>query len=94
MRGREILLAWTLRLGVLLAAALLALGGLGHLGWLPLGPRFAETLAWAGLYVLVLTPVTRVALSALLFAEEGDWTFVAITLFVLTVLLLTLFGLL
>jgi len=88
------LLALVLRYGVLLAATLLALGGLGHLGILGMAPRVAEGLACAGLYVLVLTPVVRVALSALLFAEEGDWSFVGITLFVLAVLLLSLFGLL
>ncbi|WP_341474682.1 DUF1634 domain-containing protein [Thermus thalpophilus] len=94
MRTREALLAWVLRLGVALAALLLTLGGLGHVGFLGLGPRLAEGLAWAGLYVLVLTPVTRVALATFLFATEGDWTFVGITLFVLMVLLLSLLGLL
>ncbi|WP_276959200.1 DUF1634 domain-containing protein [Allomeiothermus silvanus] len=43
-----------------------------------------------GLLLLVLTPVLRVALSALLFARLRDGTFVGITLWVLGVLLYSL----
>jgi uncharacterized membrane protein len=44
-----------------------------------------------GLIVLLATPVARVAASVVLFAEEKDRTYVAITLFVLAVLLVSTF---
>jgi uncharacterized membrane protein len=44
-----------------------------------------------GLLVLLATPVARVAASTLLFAAEKDRLYVAITLFVLVVLLLSIF---
>jgi len=44
-----------------------------------------------GLIVLLATPVARVAVSVLLFAAEKDGLYVAITLFVLIVLLFGLF---
>ncbi|MGC8469575.1 MAG: TSUP family transporter [Acetobacteraceae bacterium] len=45
-----------------------------------------------GLLVLLATPVLRVGVSVVAFALEGDRTFVAITLFVLAVLLFSIFG--
>ncbi len=45
-----------------------------------------------GLLLLVATPVTRVALSAGVFALQRDRRYVVITLIVLTVLLYSLFG--
>jgi len=50
-------------------------------------------LAQAGLLVLVATPVIRVLASVIGFAMEGDRTYVAITMIVLGILLLSLFGL-
>jgi uncharacterized membrane protein len=44
-----------------------------------------------GLLLLIATPVVRVALSALFFAAQRDWLYVGITLFVLGVLLVSLF---
>jgi uncharacterized membrane protein len=44
-----------------------------------------------GLLVLIATPVVRVALSVFFFLVQGDWLYVGITLFVLAVLLLSLF---
>ena len=44
------------------------------------------------LLVLVATPVTRVALSALSFARERDWAYVAISAFVLSMLVYGLLG--
>ena len=44
-----------------------------------------------GLLLLIATPVARVAFSALIFARQRDWTYVAMTLFVLAVLLISLF---
>ena len=45
-----------------------------------------------GLLLLIATPVARVAFSAVAFAIEGDYLYVWITLFVLGVLLYSLFG--
>lgn len=43
-----------------------------------------------GLLLLILTPILRVALSALLFARQRDWIFASVTLWVLAVLLYSL----
>lgn len=45
-----------------------------------------------GLMVLVITPVVRVAFSAVVFLYEGDYRFVAITLLVLAILTLAMCG--
>jgi uncharacterized membrane protein len=45
-----------------------------------------------GLLLLVATPVARVVYSVVAFALQGDWTYVVITLIVLAVLGLSLFG--
>ena len=43
-----------------------------------------------GMLILIATPVLRVALSVIFFLVQRDWLYVGITLFVLTVLLLSL----
>jgi uncharacterized membrane protein len=43
-----------------------------------------------GMLFLIATPVVRVALSVVFFLVERDWLYMGITLFVLTVLLLSL----
>ena len=43
-----------------------------------------------GLLVLIATPVMRVAVSILAFAADRDWRFVAITISVLAILLVSL----
>ena len=43
-----------------------------------------------GLLVLIATPVARVAFSVIAFARERDWTYVVLTLIVLSVLLYSL----
>lgn len=50
-------------------------------------------VAQTGLLVLVATPVIRVVASVIGFAMEGDRTYVVITMIVLCILLLSLFGL-
>jgi uncharacterized membrane protein len=50
-------------------------------------------LAQAGLLVLLATPVLRVMASVVAFALEGDRLYVAITVGVLAILLLSIFGL-
>ena len=42
--------------------------------------------------LLILTPVARVAFSVAAFALERDWTYVAITLIVLAILVYSLTG--
>lgn len=44
------------------------------------------------LLLLVATPVARVALSAAVFAKERDWTYAAISAFVLALLLYSFLG--
>jgi uncharacterized membrane protein len=50
-------------------------------------------IAQLGLVVLIATPVLRVAASCAAFALEGDRLYAAITLAVLAILLVSLFGL-
>ena len=50
-------------------------------------------IAQLGLVVLIATPVLRVTASCLAFAMEGDRLYAAITLAVLAILLISLFGL-
>jgi uncharacterized membrane protein len=45
-----------------------------------------------GMLLLILTPVVRVALSVFFFLAERDWLYVGITLFVLAVLVFSLFS--
>jgi uncharacterized membrane protein len=45
-----------------------------------------------GIFILVLTPATRVLLTLLLFLEQRDWPFIVVTAIVLTVLVLGLLG--
>jgi uncharacterized membrane protein len=105
-----------LRVGVIIAAAVVLLGGViylarhGHkeqdyrifkgvppelrepVGIFDLALDFSgRGLIMLGLLVLISTPVARVAFSALGFVWERDWFYVAATLTVLTVLLLSFF---
>jgi len=52
----------------------------------------ASGLIQVGLLALVATPVARVAFSMVAFAAERDFTYVAITFFVMGVLCYSLFG--
>jgi uncharacterized membrane protein len=45
-----------------------------------------------GLLLLIATPIMRVALSLVGFEKQRDWTYVAVTATVLTLLLYSLFG--
>jgi uncharacterized membrane protein len=53
----------------------LALGGVA--------PGLARRLLTTGLIILLATPIARVAVSAVDYARERDWLFVALTLIVL-----------
>jgi len=57
----------------------------GMFGWQ------ADLVMTAGLLLLIGLPITRVALTVIIFLHERDWPFVAITLCVLTVLLSGIF---
>ncbi|WP_105317501.1 DUF1634 domain-containing protein [Thermus tenuipuniceus] len=107
MRRMDLWISWTLRVGVLLSALLVFLGGLGYLaahGGTPAGvassgpwsiwPPSLDPLGFLqlGLLLLILTPVARVALALGLYLEERDWTFALITFWVLLVLLGSLLG--
>jgi uncharacterized membrane protein len=50
-----------------------------------------QAIVVLGLLLLVATPVLRVAISVLAFFHQRDWVFVAITSFVLALLLLSFF---
>jgi len=52
----------------------------------------SEGILQLGLLLLILTPIARVALSAVSFGLEGDRRYVVITLIVLAVLLFSLVG--
>lgn len=52
-----------------------------------------KALIQVGLLILVATPVVRVAFSVFAFASQRDWTYTAVTLLVLALLLASLFGL-
>jgi uncharacterized membrane protein len=52
----------------------------------------APSIIQFGLLLLIATPVTRVALSAIVFALQGDRTYIVITLIVLAILLYSLTG--
>lgn len=124
----ELAISYGLRAGVLLSAAIIALGIL----WLAVtrdtgyaliqphhlpevlafhqadGPAFFPTSAGEvlrgaaagkpyaiiglGILLLIATPVVRVALSVFFFLAQRDWLYVGITLFVLGVLLVSLFS--
>jgi cell division protein FtsW (lipid II flippase) len=73
--------------GVLSAALLLAVGlALWMSGaW----PHAADWILNAGLFVLMATPILRVVVSVVEYARMRDWFFVATTMTVLLVLLVT-----
>jgi uncharacterized membrane protein len=52
----------------------------------------ARGIIQLGLLILIATPVTRVAFSAFAFMLERDWLYVAVSSFVLLVLLYSLLG--
>jgi uncharacterized membrane protein len=106
----ELLISAVLRGGVLLSAAIIALGtgmylwqtltGRGGTGAGTFPHTLGDTLAGVaagnpaavivlGLLVLLATPLLRIIVSVAIFARERDWLYVAITLLVLAILLLS-----
>ena len=112
----EQMLGNLLRAGVVLAAAVVLIGGAVYLarhGTEEAGHRVfkgepaefrspsaivadirafrGQAIIQFGLLLLVATPIARVAFSVFAFLRERDWTYVLLTLFVLAVLLGSLF---
>jgi uncharacterized membrane protein len=56
------------------------------------GAGHSASLIQLGLLLLLATPVARVALMAVAFTTQRDWTYVVISLIVLTVLAASLAG--
>jgi uncharacterized membrane protein len=82
--GLEAALGRVLTAGSIASTVMLALGLLLDL----IAPR-ARVSQWAlhaGLIVLMGTPVTRVFVSVVEYARQGDWLFVTLTLIVLVLL--------
>ncbi len=51
-----------------------------------------EPILWAGIVIMIATPVLRVAFAALAFALERDWLYTGVSLLVLALLGYSLFG--
>ena len=70
-----------LRIGMIAAAAVVLAGLMVY--------RVTGEQAWirAGLLILIVTPVARVAFAAGAFALQRDWTYVAISTIVLALLI-------
>ena len=88
--GFESMIMWTLRVGAILSALLLAsgliiiflTGGAGSLG---------TDLLVAGVFTLFATPVARVAMSVVLFFLEKNRLYTVITVIVLVNVLVAMF---
>jgi uncharacterized membrane protein len=110
----EVIIGRLLRVGVILAAAWVLVGGILYLVQYrgakpdyrvfrgePADLRYtheivhealrfnARALIQFGLLLLIATPIARVAFSVIGFGMEKDWTYVGITLVVLTLLIYT-----
>ncbi|MBS0655611.1 MAG: DUF1634 domain-containing protein [Verrucomicrobia bacterium] len=81
-------IGWILRCGVVLSAACIAIG----LALAAYSPQCtSKAVITVGLFLLIATPVIRVAASLIAFAVEGDAPFVLITAAVLAILLFSIF---
>ncbi len=76
----ERILAKVLRLGSIAAGVMLAIG-IGTM--LATGSALAVHLITAGLIILLLTPVLRVLVAAVVFCRERDWLYALFCLVVL-----------
>ena len=79
----------TLGAGTMFATTLLALGLLLQLVGVNAG--LSDRLSRAGLIVLMATPVARVLISVAEYAGQRDWPFLALTLTVLGMLMVSFF---
>jgi uncharacterized membrane protein len=86
----ERLLGRVLRLGLTTSVVVLAIGLILELGHV--APAVSDRILRVGLLILMATPVARVSAAALEYAAERDWTFLAVTLCVLGVLMASVFA--
>lgn len=89
-RRMDEIIGYLLRGGVSIAAAVVAAGGVWYLASGSRPNPHAGAMIWAGLLILVSTPVARVIFSLIAFAIEGDRKFMVITSIVLAVLIYSL----
>ncbi|MDR2660861.1 MAG: DUF1634 domain-containing protein [Lactobacillaceae bacterium] len=75
-------LGWVLRVGAGISMIIMILGLIMAI----LHNRNSDLILSVGLFIMILTPVIRVVASIFIFAEEKNWMYVKITLFVLFVL--------
>lgn len=80
----EVMIGHVLRFGTLASSTLFAIGLVMTLAGLQV--NIARVLLSAGLLMLLATPVSRVVVSVIEYAREGDWIFVLLTLIVLLAL--------
>lgn len=80
-------LGLTLRVGVIVATTLLTVGLALQLA--AIAGDAARVLAHVGLIVLMATPVARVVISVVEYASQRDWPFLALTLTVLGILVVS-----
>jgi len=83
----EVHLGWLLHTGVLTSAACLAIGLVLWMAGAAAGP--ANALLTAGLVILMATPILRVIVSLVEYVRMRDWFFVATTVMVFGVLIVT-----
>lgn len=82
------LIGWTIRIGLGVSTCMLIAGSaLAYYGAGGLGMR----LTYAGVMLLIATPVARVAISIALFAKSRNWLYVAITAVVFINLMIAIF---
>jgi uncharacterized membrane protein len=92
-----------LQVGVLVAGALMLIGGVyylaGHGTQTPnyrtfhaVVPERGERIMWAAVVLMIATPVLRVVFAVVAFALERDWLYTGISLIVLSLLAYGLFG--
>jgi uncharacterized membrane protein len=100
----ELFVSNVLRVGVMVSGILIVIGlglfittgdtcypnGEASLQWIIYGDPFLSPshILFLGFLTLVITPLLRVAASVLAYGAEKDWTYVAITGFVLTILVI------
>lgn len=83
------ILEWTFRIGIAASAVLLTVGLVMYL-FFSAYPMY-ESMINAGIYVLLATPVTSVALAALVFAYEKNAIYTVITTIVFIDMIIAIF---
>ncbi len=82
------LIGWTIRIGLMISTCILIMGSvLTYSGLSGIG----TILTYAGVIILIATPVSRVAMSILLFSKSKNWLYVAITAIVFINLMIAIF---